>query len=200
MKRSIGSKTLAMPTPTWVIGSYDANGKPNIMNAAWGGICNSKPPSIAVSLRPATLSHENITRRKAFTVSITSERQVVETDYVGIVSGRAVDKFAATGWTPVRSDVVDAPYVGEAPLVIECRLVQVSDLGLHTQFVGEIVDVKADEAILDANGLPDITKLRPLLYDTAGRRYFGIGEVMGEAFRIGHRLDADATSSSDGKE
>lgn len=200
MKRSFGAKTLAMPAPVWLIGSYDADGKPNIMNAAWGGVCNSQPPSVAVSLRPATHSHAGIVQRKAFTVSIPCETQIIPADYVGLVSGRDTDKFAATGWTAARSDLVDAPYIAEAPLVLECRVVQISNLGLHTQFVGEIVDVKADEAVLNEQGRIDITRLRPLIYDTAGRRYFGLGEAKGDAFKIGHALTAGGKSSPDGRE
>lgn len=200
MKRSFGTKTLAMPTPVWLIGSYDAEGKPNVMNAAWGGVCNSRPASVSVSLRPATHSHAAILQRKAFTVSIPSETQIAEADYVGLVSGRDADKFAVTGWTPVRSDLVDAPYIAEAPLVLECRLVQASDLGLHTQFVGEIVDVKAEESILDEGGVIDIARLRPLIYDTARRRYFGIGSAKGDAFKIGNEIVDESKSSSEGRE
>ena len=121
MKQSAGAKTLAMPTPVWLVGTYDAVGKPNIMTIAWGGICNSQPASVNVSLRKATYSYEAIVARKAFTVSIPSERHAAEADYVGTVSGRDVDKFKATGFTPVRSEIDDAPYVAEAPIVIECR-------------------------------------------------------------------------------
>ena len=93
---------------------------------------------MAVSLRKATYSHENILERKAFTLSIASEDHVKEVDYFGLVSGRTTDKFAATKLTPVKSKLVDAPYVKEFPLVLECKLVHVSDLGLHTQFMGEV--------------------------------------------------------------
>ena len=92
------------------------------MNAAWGGICCSKPPCVAVSLRKATYSYAGIVERKAFTVGIACEGRMVEADYVGIASGRDVDKFAVAGLTPVRSDLVDAPYAAEFPVVLECRL------------------------------------------------------------------------------
>ena len=145
MKKSLGAKTIVYPTPVLVVGTYDKDGKPNVMTVAWGGICCSVPPCIAVSLRKATYSYGNIVSRKAFTVSVPSERHVKEADYFGIASGRAEDKFAATGLTPVRSDLVNAPYVQEFPLVLECRLAHTFELGLHTQFVGEILDVKIDE-------------------------------------------------------
>jgi flavin reductase (DIM6/NTAB) family NADH-FMN oxidoreductase RutF len=188
MKQSVGAKTLAMPAPVWLVGTYDAAGKPNIMTIAWGGICNSQPVSVNVSLRKATYSYEAIVARKAFTVSIPSERHAAEADYVGTVSGRDVDKFKATGFTPVRSEIVDAPYVAEAPIVIECRLVQQVDLGLHTLFVGGILDVKADVDAIGEKGYPDITKVRPLVFDTAHRRYFGIGDFVAKAWEVGKKF------------
>ena len=109
MKKSLGAKALLYPTPVLAVGSYDAEGRPNVMTAAWGGIACSKPPCISVSLRSATASHGNITARKAFTISLPSREQAAQADYFGLVSGRNADKFAATGLTPVRSDLVDAP-------------------------------------------------------------------------------------------
>src|SRR3989304_1125384 len=164
MKRSLGAKTLIYPTPTWVVGSYDKQGTPNGMTAAWGGICCSTPPCVAVSLRKATFSYGSIVARKAFTVSIPSESKVKAADYIGLVSGREENKFDATGLTPVRSTLVDAPYVAEFPLVLECRLLHTLEIGLHTQFVGEILDVKADETVLGDDGLPQIEKIKPLIF------------------------------------
>lgn len=192
MKQSIGAKTLAVPTPVWLVGSYDAEGKPNIMTAAWGGICCSQPPCLTVSLRRATYSYAAIEARQAFTVSIPSQEQVVQADCVGIVSGRDTDKFAVCNWTPVRSDLVDAPYVAEVPLVVECRLVQALELGLHTQFIGEIMDVKADQAVLGAKGYPDITKVKPIIWDTAHRGYYGIGAFLGRAWEVGKEIAPEA--------
>ncbi|HXC92888.1 MAG TPA: flavin reductase, partial [Geobacteraceae bacterium] len=94
MKLSIGARTLLFPSPVLMIGTYDLVGKPNLMNAAWGGICNSQPPSVAVSLRKATYSYACIVERKAFTVGIACESRMAEADYIGITTGRDVDKFA----------------------------------------------------------------------------------------------------------
>jgi flavin reductase (DIM6/NTAB) family NADH-FMN oxidoreductase RutF len=96
-----------------------------------------------------------------------------------------VDKFKAAGLTPVKSDLVDAPYVGEFPLVAECRLFRVVELGLHTQFVGEIVDVKADETVLDEKGVARIDRVKPFVFNTHGRTYHAIGACVGPAFEIG---------------
>ena len=188
MKKSIGAKTIVYPTPVFVVGTYDDNDRPNVMTAAWGGICCSRPPCVAVSLREATYSHGNIVRRKAFTVSIPSQGHLKEADYFGMASGRKEDKFSATGLTPVKSELVGAPYVKEFPLVLECRLLHTFELGLHTQFVGEILDVKADEAVLGENGLPDIEKVRPLVFAPETHRYHAVGQFLGQAFSIGKQV------------
>ena len=185
MKKSLGAKTIASPCPVFIVGTYDSEGKPNVMNAAWGDICCSKPPCLAVSLRKATYSYGCIVERRAFTVSIPSQAHIKEADYFGIASGRDVDKFASTGLTPVRGEIVDAPYVEEFPLVVECHLLHTLEIGLHTLFVGEIKDVKADEFVLDAEGALDMARVKPASFDPAGRRYFAQGECLGDAFSIG---------------
>lgn len=185
MKKSVGAKTLLFPTPVLMVGTYDRAGKPNLMNAAWGGICCSQPPCVAVSLRSATYSHAAIVERKAFTVGIAGEARMVEADYVGIASGRDVNKFDVSGLTPVKSELVDAPYAAEFPLVLECRLLQIVEIGLHTQFIGEIMDVKAEEDVLGDGGLPDILKIKPLIYDTGHKGYHGVGPLLGKAFSVG---------------
>jgi flavin reductase (DIM6/NTAB) family NADH-FMN oxidoreductase RutF len=158
------------------------------MTVAWGGICCSEPPCVAVATRKATYSYGNIMERKAFTVNVASQSQVKQADYFGLVSGRKVDKFAATGLTAVASDLVDAPYIKEFPLVLECKVLHAFELGLHTQFVGEIVDVKADEEVLDADGFPDMLKLLPILFSPGNRFYYGVGAPLGLAFSVGKEL------------
>lgn len=187
MKKSLGAKTLLFPTPVLLVGTYDREGKPNLMNAAWGGICCSQPPCVAVSLRKATYSYAAIAERQAFTVGVPSEGQMKEADYVGIASGRDVDKFVETGFSAVRSELVDAPYAAEFPFVLECRLLHTLEIGLHTLFVGEIVDAKADPSVLGDDGLPDILKIKPLVFDTAHRGYHGIGPLLGQAFSVGKK-------------
>ena len=117
MKKSVGAKTLPMPAPVWVVGTYDGEGKANVMTAAWVGICCSKPPCVAVSLRKATYSYGNIVARQAFTISVPPKQHVKTADYWGLSSGRDVDKFAKAGLTAVASNVVDAPVpTGDDPV------------------------------------------------------------------------------------
>lgn len=122
MKKSIGAKAILFPTPALVVGTYDRSGKPNLMTSAWGGICCSDPPCMAISLRKATYTYGNVVERKAFTINILSETQVKEVNYYGLTSGRNEDKFSRTGITAIKSDRVDAPYGQEFPLVLECKL------------------------------------------------------------------------------
>lgn len=190
MKKSVGAKTLLFPTPVLMVGTYDQDGKPNLMNAAWGGICCSQPPCVSVSLRSATYSHACIIERKAFTVGIACETRMVEADFVGIASGRDMNKFDISGLTPVKSELVDAPYAAEFPVVLECRLLQVVEIGLHTQFIGEIVDVKADEEVFAEDGHLDILKIKPLIFDTARKGYHSIGPLLGKAFNVGKSLQS----------
>jgi len=188
MKKSIGAKTLVFPTPAWVVGTYDPQGRPNVMTAAWGGICCSVPPCVQVSLRKATYSHGNITLSKAFTVNVPSEKYIREVDYFGMVSGKSTDKFKVSGLTPVKSELVNAPYIQEFPLVLECRVIETVEIGLHTQFIGEIMDVKADEAVLNQNGLPDIEMVNPVIYSPENRAYHGVGRKLGQAFTLGREI------------
>ena len=185
MKKSLGAKTLLYPTPVLIVGTYDAEGKANVMAVAWGGICCSDPPCVAISVRKSRHTYDAVVQRKAFTVGIPSEKHVKEADYFGIASGAKTDKFADTGLTPVRSELVDAPYVEEFPLSLECRLLHTYDLGIHTQFVGEILDVKADEEVLSEKGTPDAEKILPFAFAPGNMAYFGHGKYLGKAFSIG---------------
>jgi len=188
MKKSLGAKTILYPTPVLIVGTYDKEGKPNVMTAAWGGISCSVPPCVAVSLRKATYSYGSIVEQKAFTISLPSENYVKEADYFGMASGRDEDKFAATGLTPIKSELVNAPYVEEFPFVVECTLLHTFELGLHTQFIGEIMDVKVDESLLGEDKLPAIEKIKPILFAPESRAYHGVGEYLGKAFSIGREI------------
>ncbi|CQR70885.1 Flavoredoxin [Sporomusa ovata DSM 2662] len=185
MKKSLGTKLFAMPSPVWVVGSYDANDQPNIMTVAWGGICCSAPPCIAISLRKSRLTYANILQQKAFTINIPSVQHIAETDYIGLVSGKNTDKFEVTGLTPMRSDNVNAPYVNEFPLAFECKLLHAIEMGAHTQFIGQILGVKADEEILDSNGTPLASMINPLISSASDRSYYAFGEYLDQAYSPG---------------
>lgn len=183
MKKSHGPKTLAYPLPAWLVGSYDENGAPNIMTAAWGGILASDPPVIGVSIRPGRATFDGITRTKSFTVSFPSAALAVETDFAGIVSGRQHDKFKEASLTPVKSSLVNAPYVAECPVIAECRLIKTLELGSHVLFAGQILDVKAEEGLETEDGNLDVAKIAPLVFTETG--YYRVGDFLGLPFSIG---------------
>jgi flavin reductase (DIM6/NTAB) family NADH-FMN oxidoreductase RutF len=187
-KQSLGSKPLLYPTPAWVICTYDGQGRPNMMTAAWANICCSKPVCVTVSLRQATHTYGAIMERKAFCVCVPTSAHIRAVDYVGIVSGRDRNKFSDTGLTAVRSEQVDAPYVAEFPLTAECRLVQTVDLGLHTQFIGQILDIKADPEVLDDQSLPSMEKVNPPVFAPRVRRYYAVAHEIGRGFHLGKEM------------
>ncbi|NQT68691.1 MAG: flavin reductase family protein [Desulfobacteraceae bacterium] len=187
-EKSIGAKTIIYPAPILIVRTYDKTGKPNIMTAAWGRICCSKPPCVTVSLRKAMYSYGNILANKAYAINIPSEKYVKESDYFGLASGKTKDKFSATGLTPINSDLVKAPYIKEFPFILECTLLHTFEIGLHTQFIGEIVDVKVDESVMDANGNPDIEKVKPIIFSLSSKTYHGVGKKIGDAWSIGRDI------------
>lgn len=188
MKQSLGVRPLIYPTPVWVVGTYGEDGKPNLMTASWAGICSSSPPCVNVSLREATSTYKNIIARKAFTLSVPSESQAKIADWLGMSTGAKVDKFELTGLTPVKADLINAPYAAEFPMVLECVLSHTLPLGLHTMFVGEIADVKCDESKLGPTGLPDLEKIKPFLFAPEVRGYYRTAGFLGEAFSIGRSV------------
>jgi flavin reductase (DIM6/NTAB) family NADH-FMN oxidoreductase RutF len=188
MKKSIGAKTVVYPTPVFVVGTYDKEGKANVMTASWAGICCSDPPCLTISLRKATYTYHNLVARKAFTVSLPSEKYTAEADYFGLATGKTADKFKVSGLTAVKSEIVDAPYVAEFPFVLECRVIHTYEIGLHTQFIGQILDVKAEESVIGKGGLSDMEKIRPVLFDPECYAYYGIGKRLGKAFSLGEAI------------
>jgi flavin reductase (DIM6/NTAB) family NADH-FMN oxidoreductase RutF len=123
--------------------------------------------------------------RRAFTVSIPGEEHIKEADYFGMVSGRDQQKLKKTGLKPVKSNLVDAPYIEEFPLVLECKVIKIVEIGLHTQFIGEIVDVKAEESAINDRNAPAVEIVKPAIYSPGDRGYNAIGRFLGPAYTIG---------------
>ena len=147
-----------------------------------------KAVSVTISLRKATYTYTSIIERKAFTVNVPSEDYVREADFFGMASGRKVDILDLAGLTPVRSEIVDAPYIAEFPLILECRLSHTLEIGLHTQFIGEILDVKAEESVLGEDGRTDIEKIRPFIYAPEIQAYYATGSLIARAFSAGREI------------
>ena len=185
MRKNFGVKTWLYPMPVFIVAAYDNNGNPNAMNAAWGGIYTDDMIGICLSEEHKTT--QNILATRAFTVSMATADQVVACDYVGIVSGnKEPDKFHKAGFHATKSEFVNAPIIEELPMTVECELVSYD---AETCFmVGKIVNVSADEKVLDTNGKIDLSKLRPITYDSCNHNYIELGAKVGNAFSDGKSL------------
>lgn len=185
MRKNFGAKPLCYPMPVYIIGTYNADGTPNAMLAAWGGISEEAEVSVCVDSKHKTVG--NVLARKAFTISMGTVPYATACDYLGIVSGKkAPDKFARAGFHATKSEFVDAPLIDELPMALECRL---TSYDTETcRLVGEIVNVCADESVLGENGKIDPQKLQPLVYDPANRHYLSLGQKVGNAFQDGAAL------------
>lgn len=178
---NFGAKPVMYPMPVLIVGTYDENGVPDAMNAAWGIITDMNEISISMSTHKTT---ENLAKTGAFTVSIATEDTVVPCDYVGVESAKKVpDKFEKAGFHAIKSEFVNAPLIDELPMALECK-VKSFDNGI---LVGEIVNVNADESIL-TDGQIDPAKLKPITYDPVNNTYIGLGKKVGNAFKDGLAL------------
>ena len=185
MRKNFGAKAILYPMPVLIIGTYDENGTPNAMNAAWGGI--SEETEISICIDSGHKTAKNIMAKGAFTVSVADSENVVACDYVGVVSGNAEpNKMEKTGWHATKSEFVDAPIFEELSMTLECVVKSYDEE--TCRLVGEIVNVCADERILDGNGLVDLEKFRPITYDPIHHTYRTLGEIVGKAFGDGLRL------------
>ena len=184
MRKNFGPKTMCYPMPVYIIATYNADGTPKAMNAAWGGISEEKEISICVDSGHKTA--ENLIARGAFTVSMATEKSMAACDYVGIVSGnKEPRKFEKAGFHATKSEFVDAPLIDELPMALECRVISYDTE--TCRLVGEIVNVCADESVL-TDGKVDVSKLRPITYDPMNHHYLGLGEKVGQAFHDGKTL------------
>lgn len=185
MRKNFGAKPWTYPQPVFIIATYDENGNPDAMNAAWGGIYYDDQIHLCLSAGHKTV--KNLLATKAFTLSMGTADKVVSCDFVGIVSANKVpDKFAKAGFHAVKSEFVNAPLIAELPMAVECEVISYDAEACH--LVGKIVNVSADESILDGNGKIDPAKLRPISFDPVHNSYLVIGEKVGNAFKDGAAL------------
>ncbi|MBQ3596583.1 MAG: flavin reductase family protein [Clostridia bacterium] len=185
MKKNLSPKAYIYPMPVLIVGTYDEQGVPNAMNAAWGMVCDTNQVAICLSATHKTV--KNLLKTKAFTVAMADKDNLIPADYVGIVSANKVtEKIKKTGWTIQKSTNVNAPIIEQLPLTLECKLIS-----YDTQSeicVGEVVNVLADESILDQKGKIDLNKFKPLCYDCDTHGYYTLGERVGSAFSDGNKL------------
>lgn len=185
MRKNFGAKPYMYPQPVLIIASYGEDGTPDAMNAAWGGIADQNKVALCLSASHKTV--KNIRARGAFTVSFADEAHVAEADYVGIVSANSVpDKLKRADLHAVKSSFVDAPLIEEFPVALECKLLSYDEES--ECMLGEIVNVCADESVLDKNGKIDPEKLRPIAFDPVNSAYLKVGGKVGNAFHDGAKF------------
>lgn len=184
MRKNFGKKTWLYPMPVLIVGTYCEDGRPNAMNAAWGGIYDTN--LVMVCLADEHKTTENIKRNGAFTVSFATADTMRACDFVGLVSANDVaDKFEKAGFTATKSEFVNAPIIDQLPMTVECRLLKFNEDGIC---IGEIVNVSAEEKILGADGKIDARLLNPICYDSAAHLYWTLGDVAGRAFHDGKKI------------
>ena len=184
MRKDFGANPWFYPLPVLIIGTYDENGKPDAMNAAWGGLYDTYLVELCLSADHKTT--KNIKAKGAFTISFADAENVAACDYVGIVSANNTpDKMEKSGLTAVKSEKVDAPLFTQLPLTLECKFVRTTEEG---NVIGEIVNISADERILGEDGKIDLAKFRPISYEPVHNGYHVLGERVGSAFHDGLSL------------
>lgn len=185
MRKNFGAKPYTYPQPVFLIATYDEDGNPDVMNAAWGGVSEGDELSMCISAGHKTT--KNLLNRKAFTVSMADAKHVAAADYVGLVSANNTkEKWEKSGFTAEASAFVDAPLIRELPVAVECVLRSYDEE--TCRLVAQIVNVSVDESVLDENGNVDVKKAAPITFDPFNNAYVALGEVVGKAFHDGNAL------------
>ena len=187
MKKNLGVVPAVYPMPVLMVAAYDETGKVNVMNAAWGMICNMD--RIALFIDEDHKTTQNILKTKAFTVSIADKDHMDVADFFGIATGNKMpDKFERTGYHAAKSTFVNAPVIEEFPVVMECELAEITENESFYCVVGKIVNTAADENVLEENGKVDPAKLNALIFDQFQHGYYVSGEKVGKAWNAGAGL------------
>lgn len=188
MKKELGVKPYVFPMPVLMVATYCDDGKVDVMNMAWGGICAEN--IVALNLDEEHMTSKNLKKRGAFTLSVADVKHLDEADFFGIASGNEdTDKFSKSGLTAVKSSRVDAPVIEEFPLTLECKVVDIQHHPITGfRVLGEIVNVLADEKVLNDRGKVDCKKLNAFVFDQFQNGYYAIGEKVGQAWKNGVKL------------
>lgn len=185
--KSFGQKAWMLPQPVLIIGTYNSDGTPNAMNAAWGGHWDSKEVMISMGAHATT---DNLARCGEFTVAFATKNTMVASDFVGIVSARnCPDKIQKTGWSAIKAENVNAPVFTDFPMTLECRIlrkIDESEEGFN--IVAEIVNILVDEAYLADDGKPDVENMQLITYEPVHHGYVELGKRVGNAFSDGKKL------------
>lgn len=186
-KVSFGVKPYLFPMPVLMIATYCEDGSVDVMNMAWGGICDNN--KVALNITESHMTAKNIKERRAFTISIADVDHLAESDFFGTASAnRMPDKFERTGMHALKSSYVDAPVIEEYPVTLECRVASIQKDEEGFRVVGEIVNVLVDDKVLDTDGKVDPTKINAFAFDQFQNGYYKIGEKVGDAWKSGAKF------------
>ncbi len=187
-KIQLGPKALIYPMPVLLIGA-NVDGKPNFMTAAWSGIANGEPPMISVGIRLQRYTLKGIKQNLTFSVNVPSTDLMKEADYCGIRTGSKANKVEVCQFNLFYGKLNNAPLIEQCPVNLECKVVQMLELGTHSLVIGEIEEAYISESCL-TDGKPDVDKIKPLIYiPEPTEEYRAFGEVIGKAFRVGKELN-----------
>ena len=187
MRKDLGKLTGIFPCPVTVVATYDENKNVDVMLATWCGMCSGEHVVINVGETSKTL--QNIKYSKAFTLSMADRKYLAQVDFLGMSSAKKMpDKFERTGFHAVESDYVNAPLIEELPLTLECEFEELRDEREMKRIVGKIINISADESVLDHNGTVEPEKLNAVVFDPYGLNYFGIGSKVADAYKIGSEI------------
>jgi flavin reductase (DIM6/NTAB) family NADH-FMN oxidoreductase RutF len=171
-KKLLSPTTMLMPLPAVLVTCGQAGLNLNIITIAWCGVACSVPPMLTIAVRENRYSFEIIKNSGEFVVNVTGADILEHVDFCGVNSGRDIDKFKATGLTPLPATKVKPPLIKECPINLECQVRRTVELGSHHLFIGEIVATHIDEDKLDEKGRPIIDKIQPIVYCPDARQYW----------------------------
>lgn len=166
------------PLPVVMVSVADLNGNTDIVTVAWAGTVCTNPPMASISVRPERFSHRMIVESGEFIINLTTRDLVFATDYCGVKSGRDVDKWKEMKLTPVKGKVVNAPYIKESPVHIECKVKKVEHLGSHDMFIADVVAVTVDDQYMDEKNTFHLVNANPIVYSHG--EYYSMGEKLGK--------------------
>lgn len=187
MKVNIKNHTMMYPAPAVVASAYDENGRADACTLAFATMCSHHPPAVMIAIN-STLKRKtlkSILETREFCIGFGSVEHLVEVDYLGIESGYKEDKIAKINFTPVKGEKVNAPIIDEFKVSVECKVMHVAEVGSHTQITGEIVNVQADESVIDEKGKIIFEKVNPIAYDDITHSYYEMGDKIADAFKVG---------------
>lgn len=187
MKVNVKNHTMMYPAPSVVASAYDEEGRADACTLAFATMCSHHPPAVMIAIN-STLKRKtlkSILQSKEFCIGFGSIEHLSEVDYLGIESGYNEDKISKINFTPVKGEKVNAPIINEFKVSLECRVMHVAEVGSHTQITGEIVNVQADEDVLDEKGKIIFEKVNPIAYDDITRSYYEMGGKIADAFKVG---------------